>query len=163
MAKSPDTTEYFNGFYSTGPGLGNASSYIVSGTPWVTGSTLTAGAEAEINLPAVAKSITIWNKTPGNNNVNSTILLHFDSKSDADATNNVIGTKHFLTLTGSGPGQAASSQVTLSTKCTKFFLSHSETGTVTTAVYEILASLTGIAPEQMFELTGSGINTYNIV
>ena len=160
MATSPDTTQYFNGFYNTGPGLGNASSYIVSGTPWVTGSTLAAGQEHEIILPAVAQSITIWNKTPANNNPNSTILLHFDSKSDASAANNVIGTNHFLTLTGSNIGMAASSQVTLSTKCTKFFLSHEGTGTVTTAVYEILASLTGIAPQQMFELTGSGINTY---
>tara|TARA_Y100000589_G_scaffold305183_1_gene318929 strand:+ start:4598 stop:5089 length:492 start_codon:yes stop_codon:yes gene_type:complete len=163
MAKSPDTTEYFNSFYSTGPGLGNAASYIVSGTPWVTGSSLGAGEEDEIILPAVAKSIQIWNKTPGNNNLNSTILLHFDSKSDADATNNVIATKHFLTLTGSGPGQPASSTVTLNTKCDKFYLSHSETGAVVTAEYEILAVLTGIAPVQMFELTGSGINTYNIV
>lgn len=160
MATSPDTTQYFNGFYSTGPGLGNASSYIVSGTPWVTGSTLAAGEEVEINLPAVAQSITIWNKTPGNGNTNSTILLHFDSKSDASAANNVIATNHFLTLTGSSPGFAATSQVNLETKCTKFFLSHEGTGTVTTAVYEILASLTGIAPQQMFELTGSGINTY---
>ena len=160
MAKSPDTTEYFNSFYSTGPGLGNAASYIVSGTPWVTGSSLAAGAEVEIILPAVAQSITIWNKTPANNNLNSTILLHFDSKSDADATNNVIGTKHFLTLTGSTAMQAATSTITLNNKCSKFYLSHSETGAVTTAQYEILASLTGIAPAQMFELTGSGINQY---
>jgi len=154
MASSPDTTNYFNNYYSTGPGLGNAASYIVSGTPWVTGSTLVAGAEIEINLPAVAKSITIWNKTAANANVNSTILLHFDS----NASSHTIGRKHYLTLTGSTNTQNASSLVTFQTKCTKFFLSHSETGTVTSANYEILASLTGIGPSEMFELTGSGIN-----
>ena len=153
MATSPDTTEYFNNFYSTGPGLGNAPSYQVSGTPYVTGSTITDGAEVVINFPAVTQEINVLH-TGLNTDTDTDIRVHFDSKNDSTR---VIGRRHYITVPGPAGGQAAFGQLIIPCKCTRIYLS-SAGASGNTAKFEIHAALTGIAPSQMFELTGSGIN-----
>ncbi len=154
MAKSPDTTEYFNNFYSTGPGLGNASSYQVSGTPWVTGSTIADGGEVVIEFPAVTKDIVIFHRGLAAD-TDTDIRVTFDSKNDSTR---VIGRRHYLSVGGPpGFGQPAFGQLSIPCKCKKIFLS-SIGSSGNTAKFEIVASLTGISPGQMFELTGSGIN-----
>jgi hypothetical protein len=154
MATSPDTTGYFNNFYSTGPGLGNAPSYQVSGTPYVTGSTIADGGEVVIDFPAVTEKISVLH-TGKAADTDTNIRVHFDSKNDSTR---VIGRRHYLTLDGpEGFGQGAFGQIDIPCKCTRIYLS-SAGSSGNTARFEIHASLTGIAPSEMFELTGSGIN-----
>ena len=155
MAESPDTTTYFSNFADTGPGLGNAGSYQVSGYPWLSGSTLADGAEVKITFPSVTKRIQIYNRGLMTD-IDTPIRLHFDSISDSG---DVIGQHHYITLDGpNGMGSPAFGQIQANLKCSHLFLS-SAGGTGNTARYEIVAQLTGIAPAQMFELTGSGINS----
>ena len=153
MATSPDTTQYFNNFYSSGPGLGNASSYQVSGTPWVTGSTIADTTEVVIEFPAVTKNISLYHRGLAAD-TDTNIRVHFDPKDGS----HTIGRKHYLTLNGPVGGQAATGQLDIPCKCNKLYLSAAG-ASGNTAKFEIIADLTGIAPAQMFELTGSGINS----
>jgi len=155
MAESQDTTTYFSNFANTGPGLGSVSSYLVSGTPWVTGSTLAATLEHKIIFPSVTKEITIWNKSEADQPATD-LFVHFDSIADSA---DVIGQHHYLILEGATPPFGATSQVNLNVKCNHLFISHGGGGGGGTATYEIFAALTGIGPAEMFELTGSGINS----
>tara|TARA_Y100000589_G_scaffold305183_1_gene318930 strand:+ start:5100 stop:5573 length:474 start_codon:yes stop_codon:yes gene_type:complete len=157
MAKSPDTTEYFNSFYSTGPGLGNASSYQVSGTPWVTGSTVTDNGEVMIEFPAVTKNIVVLHRGLAAD-TDTDLRVHFRSKSDASAPNNVIARKHYISIDGPLGGQGAFGQLNIPCKCKRMYIS-SAGASGNTARFEIQAELTGIAPGEMFELTGSGITS----
>ena len=152
MAESQDTTTYFSNFANTGPGLGSVGSYLVSGTPWVTGSDIAVTLEHKIIFPSVTKEITIWNKST---QADTPIFIHFDSKADSA---DVIGQHHYIELAGATPPIPANSQLTLNVKCNHLFISHGNAGG-STAAYEIMAALTGIGPAEMFELTGSGINS----
>jgi len=136
--------------YTTG--LQNVGSYMVSGVPWITGSTLTGNAisgpgqdnaQDTITFPYVTKSIMIT-RTGGSGSDND-LRVHFA----ATGSGNVISGKHFLTLTSTNSS-------TLNVKCTQIFLSIASTST-DTATYEIAADLTAIPAARMFTLTGSGI------
>ena len=156
MAESQDTTTYFGNFAETGPGIGNAGSYQVSGYPWLTGSTLADGAEVKITFPSVTKRVQIYHKGITGADTDTDIRLHFDSISDSG---DVIGQHHYITLAGPTVlGLPAFGQIQANLKCSHLFLS-SAGSSGNTARYEIVADLTGIAPAQMFELTGSGINS----
>ena len=136
--------------YTTG--LHNVGSYMVSGVPWVTGSTLTGNAASApdqdhaqdtISFPYVTKSIMVTRT--GGAGSNNDLRVHFA----ATGSGNVISGKHFLTLT-------STNSATLNVKCTQLFLSIASTST-DTATYEVVADLTAIPAARMFTLTGSGI------
>lgn len=113
--------------YQYKAGLQNAASYQSSGTPFVTGSDSLTGV-MEISFPNVTKEITL--STTSNSG-------HFYFHSGALGLNKM---------------PFSTTPVTVDVKCRKLFVSGS--GGLSFRVY---ASLTGIEPKQMFDLTGSGI------
>ena len=71
-------------------GIGNSAAYMVSGYPYLTGSTNHLNnQEMEIKFPYVTKRIVIINRA------DKEIRVHFASK---DATNNVINNLRYITL-----------------------------------------------------------------
>ena len=137
MAISPDQTQYYTRQFA---GLGSVGSYQVAGIPFMTGSTITGGQEVEIGFPAVTRSITIINKDAANDD----IRVHFQSK---DSGRTIAGV-HYITL-----GDQNSS-LTMNIKCKTVYISAPGSD----ATFEMFAELTGIGPNQMFPLTGSGID-----
>ena len=137
MATSPDTSNYYR--FQT-PGLGSVGSYQVAGTPFITGSTIGGGLETQINFPNVTRSITIINKDAGNDD----IRVHFAPS----GSGNVIDNFHYITL-----GELNTS-LTMNIKCSTVYLSAPGGD----ATFEMYAELTGIHPNGMFALTGSGID-----
>tara|TARA_B100000900_G_scaffold340909_1_gene303853 strand:- start:437 stop:853 length:417 start_codon:yes stop_codon:yes gene_type:complete len=137
MAISPDQTQYHTRPFA---GLGSVGSYQVAGAPFMTGSTITGGAEVEIKFPAVTRSITIINKDAANDD----IRVHFQSK---DTARTIAGV-HYVTLADQN------SSLTMNIKCKSVFLSAPGSA----ATFEMFAELTGIQPQSMFPLTGSGID-----
>lgn len=121
-------------------GLGSVGSYQAAGTPFMTGSTIAGTAEVKIDFPNVTRSITIINKDAANDD----IRVHFRSKDDA----RTIAGIHYITL-----GDLNSS-LTMNIKCKTVFLSAPGNA----ATFEMFAELTGINPQAMFPLTGSGID-----
>ena len=132
-----DQTQYYTRQYA---GLGSVGSYQVAGTPFMTGSTITGGQEVEISFPAVTRSITIINKDAANDD----IRVHFQSK---DTARTIAGI-HYVTLADQN------SSITMNIKCKSVYLSAPGSD----ATFEMFAELTGIQPEGMFPLTGSGID-----
>ena len=119
--------------YEYRAGIGNAASYQASGSPFVTGSTSLTG-EMKIEFPQVTKSITIHELSSNNQ-------LYFYFHEDATFLNKfVIDTSAH----DHGP-------ITFDVKCKELYVSGSGLD------FRVYASLTGIEPRQMFELTGSGI------
>ena len=140
-AQDEKTGENIFGRHSTG--LQNVGSYQVAGVPWVTGSDdLDAGGEHTITFPLVTKSILVRN--PGAVD----IRVHFASKADTK----VYSQNHFLRISGSA---TMLTELELDCKCTKLYISNATAQD--NAVYEVFAELTGIDPNRMFDLTGSGI------
>ena len=137
MAISPDQTQYHTRPFA---GLGSVGSYQVAGAPFMTGSTITGGAEVEIKFPAVTRSITIINKDAANDD----IRVHFQSKD----TGRTIAGVHYITLADQN------SSLTMNIKCSSVFLSAPGSA----ATFEMFAELTGIQPQSMFPLTGAGID-----
>ena len=71
-------------------GLGNSAAYMVSGYPYITGSTNHQNnQEMEIKFPLVTKRITVINRA------DKEIRVHFSAKANS---NNVIGNLHYITL-----------------------------------------------------------------
>jgi hypothetical protein len=137
MATSPDGTLYYQHQRS---GLGSVGSYQVAGTPFMTGSTIAAGDEETINFPNVTRSITIINKDAENDD----IRVHFASTGSA----NTLAGLHYITL------GSMNSSLTMNVKCNSVYVSAPGNA----AAYEMFAELTGINPQTMFPLTGSGID-----
>ena len=138
-------------------GLRNVGSYQVSGTPWLTGSALSANKTIRFRFPFVPKSFTIINT--GTN----PFLVHFNSGSltftaDGDtgkqngpnATSQTWHTnKHYVTL-------AQNDTLTLNTKVKDVFLS--EPTNAGACTFEMFAELTNISSERMYVLSGSGLS-----
>ena len=143
MATSPDTTAYYNHQFS---GLGSVGSYQVSGYPFVTGSTTLANStEHQIGFPGVTKSITIINRPSGSGDAPD-IRVHFAPL----AGGRVAAGNHFIILT------ANKDSMTMNIKCREIYISRDD-ATAGNAAYTVFAEVTGIGPDQMFPLTGSGI------
>tara|TARA_R110002060_G_scaffold41021_2_gene52413 strand:- start:2 stop:430 length:429 start_codon:yes stop_codon:yes gene_type:complete len=129
-------------------GLGAVGSYQVSGAPWVTGSGdggLGVGVEHRIEFPAVAKSVTVINTDPnGGGSAADDLRVHFNST----GSGNVVGGNHFIPLYNQYQ------TVEISVKCKEIYIScpGPDSGS-----YVVIASLTGINTNEMFELTGSGL------
>ena len=88
------------------PGLGNAPSYMSSGRPWATGSTLGNGVFwAKVTLPMVSKSFTVINKDPqqlhpsGSLTGGAAIYVFFGPEPSSSAgLPEAVETNHFITL-----------------------------------------------------------------
>lgn len=121
-----------------GVGLRNVGSYQISGHPYVTGSTLSAGGEVKVSFPFITKSVTVF--ASGSN---AKIGVAFNSKADGGVTNG----KHYINLTGDG------TNFTFDVKCREIYI----IGASATGGFQLYASLTGVDPNHMYALTGSGL------
>jgi len=128
--------------YKYGTGLRNVGSYQVSGHPYITGSTDMGAADTEhkISFPYVTKNITIIGS--GSTDPN-TIKVHFN----AAAAGSVMDGNHFITL------DTDEDSMTFDVKCKEIYL----TNVTANAGFQLYATLTNIAPHQMYALTGSGL------
>jgi len=124
------------------PGIGSTGAYQISGIPYMTGSTLGAGAENELIFPAVTRAVTIYN-TGGSNS----LRVHFDTDDNTD----VLGQKHFIEIPAAAAGNGLN-RLRLEVRCSKIYIS-SNSGTT----YQLAAELTPIL--DTITLSGSGINT----
>lgn len=122
-------------------GLHNVGSYQVSGLPWVTGSTIAAGAEHQVAFPSITSAVTIVNSGA------SALRVHFVPA----AAGNVIGGHHYITIPSTGSISNVEKH-TCNVKCKEIYLS-----SVAGTDYEVFAELTTIAPDEMYILTGSGM------
>jgi len=122
-------------------GLQNAASYQSSGYPFVTGSTPLIGVQ-RVDFPNVTKNIQVWN-LDANTGTSHNIYVYFHE--DTPLANKI----HVPAPQSRGTGH-----VDLDIKCTHCFISSSHAHGCDVRLY---ASLTGIEPKQMFELTGAGI------
>ena len=138
MATSPDTTNYYKGVPA--PGLGSVGQYQASGTPFMTGGTITGGAETFVGFPMVTKSITIINKDAASDD----IRVHFAST--ALAGNPVIANKNFVTL------DSKNSSITINVKAAGIYLSAPGSA----ADFELVAELTSIVPPNGFDYNQAG-------
>jgi hypothetical protein len=141
-----------------GAGLRSVGSYQVSGHPFITGSNdLDEDKVQMVEFPYVCKSFTVINT-----HASLDIRVHFQSGSAVTAvtdpghageqtiadTDDVIAGFHYITV------PSGDSAVTFDTKCSKFYVSHGESGTAT---YQVFAELTSILAGSMYHLTGSGV------
>jgi hypothetical protein len=127
-------------FYTHRPGLGNVGSFQVAGFPYITGSTLATGSvEQRIVFPYVAKHINVQLLSAGD------AKIYFVS---ASSPGNVIGGRHFWTLSGS------SASFEQDVKCKELYIS-----SVAGATYQVYAEMTSISTQMMFALTGSGLTS----
>jgi len=126
-------------------GLGHAAPYQVSGHPFITGSaTLDNGIQSKVEFPAVAKSVTVINRT------NVALRVHFTDKAthaDADGTGEVFNGLHYITLDNKKDA------ITFDIKCKEIYV----TSTGNDGAYELFAELTSIHPNNMYALSGSGL------
>ena len=122
--------------YNYRAGLGNTASYQSSGAPFVTGSTSLSTAK-KISFPSVTKEITA---TVRSTTATDTLEIYFHESSP---TANQYSLK---------VGSDLVNTVTFNVKCKEIYVS-SGNG----VDWDIFASLTGIKPKEMYDLTGSGI------
>ena len=137
-AESKDNTSYHQHYK---PGLGNVGSYQVAGIPYVTGSgpTIASGSTMGYAFPSGSRHITVINKS----NTNVGLKVHFSAASNWDTNN------HFITLDNFGDS------IELDVKAERIYVtSKGSAGNV-----EIFAELTGIDADQMYSLTGVGIDS----
>lgn len=129
-------------------GIQNVGSYQVAGRPYITGSNIAStensiisGDEIKVEFPNVTKSISLWNYST---DPNSKLRLTFVP---TGSISNHPSSNCYYEL-------AQNETVTLSLKCKEVYLS-ADSGDV---LWKLYASLTSIAPERMYALTGSGIS-----
>lgn len=135
----------FNDVYQYHPGIFNAFSYLASGIPYLTGSTLlsssfaTNNSEIKVSFDKVARTVTVINTT------GSALLVSFNSITSS----NVSGGHHYTTLS------AQKDSMTYNVKCKEIYISLAN-GSANGA-FELVAELTTIPSSAMFQLTGSGL------
>jgi hypothetical protein len=114
------------------PGLFHVGSYQASGRPFAATGSLTSESEI-ITFPEVTKEVTVLNTDSS-----TSLYIYFHTGSAAS--------NKFLITAGE--------QQTFPVKCNKIILSASQGVTATFSLY---ASLTTIASNRMYNLTGSGV------
>ena len=144
-------------------GLGNSAAYQVAGKPYITGSVVQASTDGstqvKVKFPQVTKNITLV--CTGSQDTG--IKFHFDSALDSgDVINDHAGGVHgfpvFAVPSGSEApydGKFGNNVVSFGVKCKELFitpLTDAQTG------FMLYAELTHIPADDMYELTGSGIN-----
>jgi len=123
------------------PGIGNASSYLVAGTPYMTGAlTIATTAQHKIVFPRIAREVVVVNKAAPD------LRVYF--------TDNVAGTStfdglHYVTLTENRDSY------TFRCKCKEIYIYNVDASDE--GAYEIYAEITHIDTGEMYTLTGSGL------
>ena len=157
--------------YRQASGLGHAPAYQVSGRPWMTGSTIAPSGTFTVEFPSVTKNFTVVNTrhdagdTVTGTEYTGSLAIYFGPTPDVtwDGTNiDQITKNHYVFL--DEPNDA----YTFETKCTKVHVTclgygnySAGTPSQTSGVHgsvRIIAELTGIDDENMYALTGSGID-----
>ena len=128
-------------------GIGAVGSYQVSGVPYMTGSVITGGDTHRIQFPTVAKSVLIVNKDENGAAATDPIRVHFNTGS----AGRVIAGYHYYPLF------AEEQALSINVKCKEIYVSCPLGGAAGSSQYFIVAELTGIATDNMFPLTGSGL------
>lgn len=118
-------------------GIGSVGSYQVAAKPFMTGATIVATETETVSFPSVARSVTVI-ATAGD------IQVHFAN------TSNWSTNKHFITLTAGG----SIDRMTFNVKCKEVFITDPAGG----SSFELFAELTAIENEEMFALTGEGLD-----
>lgn len=160
-------------------GLRNVGSYQVSGTPWITGSTIvrtlgtgqggsTVVGEFKIKFPKVTESISVKLKSGGN----SGMFLGFQSLANMGITNTTTpGTYPQFNITSHHMSNGSDEYGAMG-----FLLEQGDTQKINVGVkeiylwtyaqfssakcdFEVVATLTNIPTGSMYELTGAGITT----
>jgi hypothetical protein len=126
-----------------GVGLRNVGSYQISGHPYITGSTLALGEEKHVAFPFVTRDFTVINSGSG---VGPQLRIHFNSTSSG----NVASGKHYLDLSQDD------ASFTFNHKCTGVYIT-CVSGSGNDFGYTVIANLTGIDTNHMYELTGAGL------
>jgi len=135
-------------------GLNNAGSYIVSGVPWITGSTPGTSAlpqdhEVRIEFPYVTKKIHIQNTRGGGGAASKRLRVTLIPT----GSGNVVGGLHYYDI--ANVSTLGPTTLDLNVKVKEIYLScPGSSGTA----YTVVAELTRIPAERMFELTGSGVS-----
>jgi hypothetical protein len=133
-------------------GIGSVGSYQVSGVPWITGSiTLAAGATDKHVFPSVTKQITIINTDALDADNSPVLQVHFNPVSAQSP--DVITGRHFVPL------WADQMSIDMNVKCREIYITNADGSLV--GSYCLIAELTGIDKNEMFNLTGSGLTTIN--
>tara|TARA_R110000824_G_scaffold112153_15_gene261225 strand:- start:1575 stop:2141 length:567 start_codon:yes stop_codon:yes gene_type:complete len=163
------------------PGISNVGSYQVSGKPYLTGSLLlpsgTAGATTttypslvgqtyhirKIEFPSVTKSFTIVNTNyftgskgtdSDANGLNNGVLQVFFGTEDASVSGSdtpQVDKGHHVTLRNNGDS------ITFDVKTQQVYIANLDTSN--TGAFQVIAELTHIPREEMYNLTGSGIDS----
>jgi len=129
-----------------GVGLRNVGSYQISGHPYITGALLATGEEIAISFPQVTREFTVINSgsTGGTGPV---LRVHFNS---TGSDGGVVTGHHYVTL------ESDDQSYTFHTKCKEVYISCVANGGGDSG-FEIIANLTNIVADHMYELTGAGL------
>ena len=126
-------------------GLFDVGTHLVSGIPFLTGSTLlsssfaTDNAQQEVEFPFVARTITVINTS------DAPIRAHFNRLSDG----NVETGRHFVTI------PSASNSFTFNVVAKEIFVSLANNSA--DGAFELVAELMPMDKKNMLILTGSGL------
>jgi hypothetical protein len=126
-------------------GIGNQGSYMVSGQPFITGSAAMVDIqEDKISFPFVTKKFTIISS-----GTVASPIIRISFVSTGSTSNSPLHNKHYIQLDGD------EESFTFNCKCKEVFISTIKAN----SGYQLYAELTRIGANQMYALTGSGIDT----
>tara|TARA_R110000824_G_scaffold89406_3_gene219226 strand:+ start:1442 stop:1858 length:417 start_codon:yes stop_codon:yes gene_type:complete len=127
-------------------GLHNVGSYLVSGFPYVTSSTIAADTEVQISFPTVAKSITVIGSSSNDAAMAPPLRIAFN----ASSAGRVQAGGHYIEVDDDD-------SFTFNVRCKEIYISCSSG--VSNGGYQVFAELTSIPaariPDGFF--TGSGL------
>jgi hypothetical protein len=141
-------------------GLNNVGSYQVAGRPYISGSDAhPGGLEKAYEFPTVTNNIRITNFSSVKKTSEGLVAadfeeirVHFHSTGSSEhhpLTPYVISANHYQILSGS------IREIDMNVKCKRIYISAPDAGS--NRSYRIVASLTQIPADRMYELTGSGL------
>ena len=141
-------------------GLGNSAAYQVAGKPFMTGSYVGNGGEVKIEFPFVAKSLTFYNTGSGGNQDALKVTL----VSAADGQNGgAIAGNHVMPLFASNTNFDASvCSLKIEGKFKEIYVSDGSPNQQSQGGFHLYPELTGIPASEMYELSGSGVNTHGV-
>ena len=156
MAKPSDTMSIMANYRV---GLNNVGSYQVAGRPYISGSDEhPGGLEKVYEFPMVTNNVRITNfSTTGGGGETlaaedvEEIRVHFHSTGSTNGPQPpaIISANHYQILSGT------IRELDMNVKCRRIYISAPDAGS--SRSYRIVASLTQIPADRMYELTGSGL------
>jgi|TARA_E500000305_G_scaffold105686_1_gene103393 hypothetical protein len=151
MADPSDTMSVMANYTA---GLNNVGSYQVAGRPYISGSDAHhGGLEKVYEFPTVTNSIRITNFSSVKKTTEGLVAADFEEIrvhfNPTGSSSGVIGAAHYQILSGS------IREVEMNVKCRRIYVSAPDAGSDRS--YRIVASLTQIPAQRMYELTGSGL------